>query len=117
MGGSKVADLSRAVFPNIFSIKETLKQFSYSHESLSMEKKKNKEVACSGWRLLQYFQLLDRKSCDISRDIWNFFFCRVSDSLFIHVTITRGTHNTVLWVPVWETIGYRVKYGVIVVCL
>ena len=46
-----------------------------------------------------------------------FFFCRVSDSLFIHVTITRGTHNTVLWVPVWETIGYRVKYGVIVVCL
>jgi hypothetical protein len=32
----------------------------------------NIEAAGSAWNLLQYRQLAEKKSCDISRDIWNF---------------------------------------------
>jgi len=35
--------------------------------------KQSKGKVRSAWKLLQYCQLPDKMSCDISRDIWNFF--------------------------------------------
>jgi hypothetical protein len=41
----------------------------------------------------------------------------MSNFLFIFVTVPFGAHKSVLWTPNWGTIGYRMKCGVILVCL
>jgi len=49
-----------------------------------------------------------RRTFGIFRDMSNF--------LFIYVTISFRTHNSVLWLTGWGTMDYRVKCGVIFMC-
>jgi hypothetical protein len=58
------------------------------------------------------FQLPDKYFRDISRHIYNFFFCGILKKLCIYPTIFLGTLNGVLWnprvqrSPVWVTLAY-----------
>jgi hypothetical protein len=45
------------------------------------------------------------------------FFCGMSNFLIISVTVSFVTHNTVLWIHSWERVGYRMRPGVIFMCL
>jgi hypothetical protein len=70
----------------------------------------HKETVVSPRKLLQYFQLSDKNSRDISKYVYNFLY------LCIYFTISLGTRNDVLWNPkiprnpVWETLTYIIHY-------
>ena len=49
-------------------MQEALKYFSYPKKSLTTKT----ETVDMIWKFLQYCKLLDKTSCDISKDIWNF---------------------------------------------
>jgi hypothetical protein len=58
--------LSRAEFLKLLSVEEPLR--------VKTQEKIRKETVVSALRLLQYFQLPDKNSRDLSRYIYNFFF-------------------------------------------
>ena len=59
--------------------------------------KNYKETGVSAWRLLQYFQLLEKISRYISRYI--IIFCVILKELRVYSKVFRGTPNAVVWNP------------------
>jgi len=73
----------------------------------------------SGRVLLQCCLCRVKISRDVSRDIWNFFFLRISKFLLIYSTISRGTltlfcepcwlvnHVAISWIVLWNSKALR----------
>jgi hypothetical protein len=56
-----------------------------------------KEMVVSAQRLLQYFQLQNKNSYDISRCIYNFL--HYFKMVMYYSTISFRTHNDIVWNP------------------
>ena len=63
-----IKSYSKVRVSNISYMQEPLKYVSYPKKPLPTKK----ETVDMMWKFLQYCKLLDKTSCDISTDTWNF---------------------------------------------